>query len=198
MKSIARILEDFGAPQATHTPGLSEEELETIRLEAFENGYKAGWDDAARAARDEQGHIAADFGRNLQDLSFTYHEAHGHVLAAVKPLLEDIVQKILPDAARETLGLRVADQLEALAREKSAVPVEIAVAPDNLPILEGLTEQDFGFPLAIQGDDTLSDGQVFLRFGAEETEIDLGEVTEGIRAALAGFFAEQERKEDHG
>ncbi|PJE27392.1 flagellar assembly protein FliH [Pseudooceanicola antarcticus] len=198
MKSIARILEDFGAPRPTHAPGLSEEELETIRLEAFENGYKAGWDDAAKAARDEQGHIAADFARNLQDLSFTYHEAHGHVLSAVKPLLEDIVEKLLPDAARETLGLRVVDQLEALAREKSTVAVEISVAPDNLRLVEGLADQDFGFPVVMQGDDTLSEGQVFLRFGTEETEIDLGEVTEGIRGALAGFFAEQERKEDHG
>ena len=43
MKPIARILEDFGRPDATAPPGLSEEELETIRLEAFENGYKAGW-----------------------------------------------------------------------------------------------------------------------------------------------------------
>ncbi|MBR9762744.1 MAG: ABC transporter ATP-binding protein [Rhodobacteraceae bacterium] len=198
MKAIAHILEDFGAPRAIQAPGLSEEELETIRLEAFENGYKAGWDDAARAARDEQGHIAADLARNLQDLSFTYHEAHGHVLSAVKPLLEDIVGKLLPESMGDSLALRIIDQLQELARARATVEVEILVAPDNLPVLESLTEQDFGFPVAIRGDDTLSEGQVFLRFSEEETQIDLGEVSDGIRNALAGFFAQQERKEDHG
>ncbi|WP_010141302.1 FliH/SctL family protein [Oceanicola sp. S124] len=198
MKAITHILEDFGAPRVVQSPGLSEEELETIRLEAFENGYKAGWDDAARAARDEQGHIAADLARNLQDLSFTYHEAHGHVLGAVKPLLEDIVGKLLPESMGESLALRIIDQLQALARDKASVAVEILVAPDNLPVLETLAEQDFGFPVKILGDDTLPDGQVYLRFGEEETQIDLGEVSDGIRKALAGFFAEQERKQDHG
>ena len=65
-------------------------------------------------------------------------------------------------------------------------------------MVDGLAEQDFGFPVRVQSDDTLSDGQVFLRFGEEETEIDLGAVTDGIRDALAGFFAEQERMEHHG
>ncbi|PJE26658.1 hypothetical protein PSM7751_02789 [Pseudooceanicola marinus] len=198
MKPIARILEDFGRPDATAPPGLSEEELETIRLEAFENGYKAGWDDAAKAGREEQAHIGADLARNLQDLSFTYHEAHSHMLASVKPLLQEIVGKILPEAARDTLGLRVAEQLEALARERSATAVEISVAPENRAVVDGLAEQDFGFPVRVQSDDTLSEGQVFLRFGEEETEIDLGAVTDGIRDALAGFFAEQERMEHHG
>lgn len=198
MKPIVNILEDFSAPEATPDKGLSEEELETIRLEAFETGYKAGWDDAARAAKEEQSHITADFARNLQDLSFTYHEAHSQVLAAVKPLLEDIVDKILPETARETIGLRLKDQLEELARRKARQRVEITVAPANLPAVEALTEQDFGFPLVVAGDDTLSDGQVFLSLGEEETEIDLGEVTDGIRTALAGFFAEQERIEQHG
>lgn len=198
MKQIARILEDFGLPRAEATRGLSEEELETLRLEAFENGYQAGWEDASKAAREEQGHVAADFARNLQDLSFTYTEAQSQMLAAMKPLLDDIVDKILPETARETIGLRVKDQLDALARRRATQPVEVVAAPDNIAVIEQLTEQDFGFPLVVAADDTLSDGQVFLRFGEEETEIDLGEVTEGIRTALAGFFAEQERMQQHG
>ncbi|MGI3164019.1 ABC transporter ATP-binding protein [Pseudooceanicola sp. 200-1SW] len=198
MKPIVRLLEDFGRPEAVAAPGLSEDELETLRLEAFENGYKAGWDDAAKASQEEQAHIGADLARNLQDLSFTYHEAHSHMLSSVKTLLEEIVGKILPETARDTLGPRVAEQLETLARQRTAPAVEISVAPSNRGVIDGLAEQDFGFPVRVESDDTLSDGQVFLRFGEEETEIDLGEVTDGIRDALAGFFAEQERMESHG
>lgn len=199
MKQIASILEDFGAPQPRPAPpGLSEEELETIRLEAFENGYKAGWDDSSNAARDEQSHITADFARNLQDLSFTYHEAHSQVLAAIRPLLAEVIDKVVPELSRDSLGARVREELEALAQDRAGQPVELVVAPGNLATAEGLLDQDHGFPLQAVVDETLSEGQVFLRFGQEETEIDLNAVTEGIRQAVDGFFTEQERKVQHG
>ncbi|QPM91274.1 FliH/SctL family protein [Pseudooceanicola algae] len=199
MKQITRILEDFGASRTNApAPAMSDDELETIRLEAFENGYKAGWDDSSKAQREEQGHITADFARNMQDLSFTYHEAHSHVLAAIRPLLTDIIDTVVPELARETLALRVRDQLEELATRKAVQKVEIASAALHLPVIEALLEEDFGFPLIIAPDDTLSEGQVFLRFGEEETEIDLGAVTDGIRQAVEGFFTEQERKVQNG
>ncbi|QOL81874.1 FliH/SctL family protein [Pseudooceanicola spongiae] len=198
MKQIARILEDFGTPHMPTAPAMSDEELETIRLEAFENGYKAGWDDAAKALREEQSHITSDLARNLQDLSFTYTEAHSAVLAAIRPLMGDIIDKVVPELARETLGLRIKDELEQLAKRKASQRVEILVSPENLVTTEGLMAQDFGFPLAVVADDTLSEGQVFLRFDDEETEIDLNAVTEGIRQAVDGFFTEQERKIQNG
>jgi flagellar biosynthesis/type III secretory pathway protein FliH len=198
MKQIARILEDFGTPHLPTAPAMSDEELETIRLEAFENGYKAGWDDAAKALREEQSHITSDLARNLQDLSFTYTEAHSAVLAAIRPLMGDIIDKVVPELARETLGLRIKDELEQLAKRKASQRVEILVSPENLVTTEGLMSQDFGFPLAVVADDTLSEGQVFLRFDDEETEIDLNAVTEGIRQAVDGFFTEQERKIQNG
>jgi flagellar biosynthesis/type III secretory pathway protein FliH len=192
MKQIARILEDFGTPHLPTAPAMSDEELETIRPEAFENGYKAGWDDAAKALREEQSHITSDLARNLQDLSFTYTEAHSAVLAAIRPLMGDIIDKVVPELARETLGLRIKDELEQLAKRKASQRVEILVTT------EGLMSQDFGFPLAVVADDTLSEGQVFMRFDDEETEIDLNAVTEGIRQAVDGFFTEQERKIQNG
>ena len=97
------------------------------------------------------------------------------MLASVKPLLQEIVGKILPEAARDTLGLRVAEQLKALARERSATGRwRFRWPPKNRAVVDGLAEQDFGFPVRVQSDDTLSDGQVFLRFGEEETEIEPG------------------------
>ncbi|KAA2315585.1 ABC transporter ATP-binding protein [Pseudooceanicola sediminis] len=198
MKQIARILEDFGTAPLPAGPAMNEEELETIRLEAFENGYKAGWDDAAKALREEQSHIASDLARNLQDLSFTYTEAHSAVLSAIRPLMGDIIDKVVPDLARETLGLRIKTELEQMAKRKASQRVEILVAPDNLATTEGLMEEDFGFPLSVVPDDTLSEGQVFLRFDDEETEIDLNAVTDGIRQAVDSFFTEQERKIQNG
>ncbi|MBT9385872.1 ABC transporter ATP-binding protein [Pseudooceanicola sp. CBS1P-1] len=199
MRTMAQLLEDFSvAPRGDHAPGLSEEELETLRLEAFEKGYKAGWDDAARATREEQAHIGAEFARNLQDLAFTYTEAHSNVLNAVRPMLAEVIDKVVPLIAHETLGLRIRELLDHMLVDRASQKVELVAASQNVPLLEGLMAQDFGFPLELVADDTLSDGQVFLRFAEEETEIDLDSVTEGIRGAVSGFFTEQERRYQHG
>ena len=123
------ILEDFGAPAPRRAsqgkglaPGLAElatlaepgtgpaADAEAMKLEAFENGYRAGWEDATGAAASEQGHIAADLAQNLRDLSFTLAEAQVAVLAEMRPLLREIVAKLLPVAAHASLAGRIADE----------------------------------------------------------------------------------------
>ena len=72
---------------------------EDARLASFEDGYKAGWDDAIAAQDKETARIRADFARSLEDLGFTYTEAHRHVLNAIEPLLRDMVCKVMPRMA---------------------------------------------------------------------------------------------------
>mgnify|MGYP003515970463 CR=1 FL=1 len=50
------------------------------RLEAYEQGYRAGWEDAAAAHAEDQRRIRVDLARSLQALGFTYQEARAHVL----------------------------------------------------------------------------------------------------------------------
>lgn len=198
--SIAHLLEDFGsapAPAAT-AAGLSEEELESIRLEGFDNGYKAGWEDALKSEDEEKRRITGDFARNLSDLSFTYHEAHSHVMQSMVPLLQDLVDKVLPQAVRDTIGLRVVDQLSEMARQNGEQVIEIVTAPGDLDTVRALLDRDFGFPVTAEADDTLAEGQVFLRMANEERQIDMASVMTGIRDAVAGVLDETERTLRHG
>lgn len=53
MTSLSSYLEDFGTPVIGGGPAsVSDETLETERLEAFDKGYRAGWDDAIKAKTD--------------------------------------------------------------------------------------------------------------------------------------------------
>ena len=196
--SIAHLLEDFGTPTAAAPPPLSEVELESLRLEAFENGYKAGWEDAVRAGSEEQTRISEDFARNLQDLSFTYHEAHAQVMQSMGALLQDIVDTILPDAVRATIGARVVEQMNEMARDHGAQVIEIVTAPADAPAIAALLTRDFGFPVRTAQDDTLAEGQVFLRMAQDERQIDMDAVMTGIRQAVAGLLEESERTIRHG
>jgi len=191
--SIAHLLDDFGA-YARGTPvSITDVFLEEQRLEAFEKGYQAGWDDSVKSQLEESRRITADFSQNLQDLSFTYEEAYAAIMESLRPLLEQMIGAVLPRLGQETLAPRLIEILHDMARERGRQKVEIAAAPSDMTLLENLSEEMPDLPITLAEDASLSGGQVYLRFGETEQQIDLQDVLQGIDRALSGFF-EQNRK----
>ena len=201
MTSMTRVLEDFEASPAksdVSAIGLDENDIEGIRLESFESGYQAGWDDAIKAQSDDHGRISSAFAQHLQDLSFTYHEACSHTMNAMAPLLQEIANSLLPEAARSTLGQHIADQLTAMAKQIGTLDVVVAVAPDMVESVAPLMDADFGFPVRLEPDNTLSDAQADIRFGETEQQIDLNALVASIREAMEGFTYENRRQFANG
>lgn len=163
--------------------------IEEAKLAAYEQGYKAGWDDAAAAQSEDQGRIRADLARNLQQLSFTWQEARAHILKAVEPLLEEMVNRLLPETARETLAPMVLEQVMPMAEDLTDQPVALVLNPAVRPAVEALIEQATGLPMAIEEEPTLPEGQVYIRLGGAEAQVDLSRVTADIAAAVRGFFS---------
>jgi flagellar assembly protein FliH len=192
MTSLALYLEDFGTPISGHTAAvISDEMLETERLESFDKGYRAWWDDAIKAKSDEGAQFADGVAQSLQDLSFTYHEVHAQILSNLGPLFEEILQKMLPRLARETLGAHVADQLASMARDMGTVQIEIAVAPGTAGQVSQLVNGSGArLPITVVEDSDVPEGRADMRLGAKEVSIDLSDVivqiSEAVRAALQG------------
>lgn len=191
--AIADVLPDFSGV-APSRAGHSSGHLEEVRLQAFENGYNAGWEDAAKSIREEGGTIASEFAQNLSDLSFTYQEAYGHVLSCMRPLLEEIVSVVVPKLARDTIGLRVIEELSNLSGEQMSQPIHLNVAPTDAELIGQMVEAANAPPITIVPDDTLAQGQLHFRFGQNEKMIDLSTVQTGIAEAVSGFFDEQEKE----
>lgn len=162
--------------------------LEEARLASYDSGYAAGWEDAAAAQSGDQSRIRADLARNLQALSFTYQEARSHVLHALEPLLVEIVGKLLPALARETLGGIVLDTLMPMADGLADAPVTLVLNPAVRAAVEPLIAEATGLPLTIEEEPSLGEGQVYLRFGSLETRVDLDQAVAEIATALRGFF----------
>lgn len=190
--SIAHLLESFESFRNDDSPAIaiSELSLEEAKLEAFERGYKAGWDDATQAQTEDRQRVTGDFANNLQELGFTYHEAYSHLTRALKPVLDQIVTSVLPDIARKSLGPRIVEQLAELAQAEGRQQVEIVVSPANADLMRTLLEKDTGFPVALIEEASLGEGQAFLRFGETERHIDHDEVLSGISEAVDAFFHE--------
>ena len=178
---------------------LGQDEYEEAQLAAYDQGYTAGWDDAVAAQDAEVARLRADLGRNLQDLSFTYQEAHGHVLRTLEPLLQDMVTKILPAIARESIGHVVLDHLRPLARELAGAPIAIVANPANRAAIERRLIAEAGFPLSFEDEPSLGEGQVYLRLGEAESRVDLDGVIAAIAAAVSAFFRiEKHEERRHG
>ncbi|GAB4283153.1 MAG: flagellar biosynthesis protein [Roseovarius sp.] len=191
--SLQRLLENFADQTTAPAAAADEEAIEDLKLEAFETGYRAGWDDCARAQQDSRNRLSEDFARNIRDLSFTYHEAHAGFVAAMKPLIGQMVSAVLPELAHATLGARVAALIEKEIASHGRQPVVLTTAPDSAETLQGMLPAEPGFPIEIRQDETLAEGQVQLSIGHRvEREIHLGELLEGIRAATETFFAQTE------
>ncbi len=177
--------ERYSAPNTVVLDTLS---LEEAKLSAYDSGYAAGWEDAAAAQTNDQTRIGADLARNLQSLGFTYQEARMHVLRALEPLLQEMVGRLLPELARETLAPIVLDVLMPMAERMADAPVTLVLNPRARAAIEALLEQATGMPLTIVEESSLGEGQVYLRMGDAETQIDLDRATAEITAAVRGFF----------
>lgn len=209
MTALEDLLEDFGsisparggaarAEAAPQEPAFSEADLEGKKLEAFEKGYRAGWDDAVKSQSDDRTRISSAFGQHLQDLSFTYHEAYTQVMNAVTPLLNEMVSALMPALARETLGHHIVEQLQAMSREIGQMEVVIAVAPTRVEAIGPLLKSDFAFPIQLVPDDTLAEEQADIRFGETERQIDLSDLIASVAEAVEGFAHDNRRKMTHG
>ena len=189
--SVTHLLEDFGESRPGNELFMTDVMIEEQKLDSFEKGYQAGWDDSAKAQKDSSKQISQDFAQSIQDLSFTYQEAYTGFVTEMKPLMRQIVDTVLPKIAMDTLGLRISEMLEQELATHGAQPVRLATAPNSARTLSSLLPEGQAMPLDIEEDDTLAEGQVHLRFGTQsEREIDLQEVLDGISTAVDAFFQE--------
>lgn len=192
-------LEEF---ELESTPVAIDKESDSLteqdKLEAFEQGYKAGWDDSTSAQQQDQSRITADLESTLKDLSFTFHEARTHVLQGVEPLVYELVEKVLPAFAKEGLPKIVSDRLSSAFAELSDRPVILSVSPQTRPAVEVALPKDPGFPITIKEEPTLGDGQVFLNLGASEELLDLDESIRCVKKSIEEFFEINSRKQVNG
>jgi flagellar biosynthesis/type III secretory pathway protein FliH len=189
---------DTGEKPATATVVMQGSDLDEARLAAYEQGFTAGWDDATAAASDDQSRMRTELGRNLQALSFTFHEARTHVLRALAPLLEEMAGRLLPELARASLAPLVLETLMPLAETLAETPVAIVLNPAARPAVEALLHEATGLPFTLREEPTLGEGQVYLRLGDSETRIDLDRATAEITAAVRGFYELTHQERKHG
>ncbi|QUS35916.1 hypothetical protein [Falsirhodobacter algicola] len=176
-------LRSFDAEDAARL--ITTDELEEIRRAARAEGEAAGH--AAALAETAALHAAAAraLADTLSDWSFGYHEARQHILSQLGPVMEALLSRLLPEAARLTLVAHVADRLMPPLITATEAPLRIAVHPADRGCLDGLQTP---LPFLVMEDADLPRGAVRLPH-APETVIAPSRAAEEALAAIADFFA---------
>lgn len=188
-------LEDFSLQPPAGALGDPQAEIsDEARLATYEEGYKAGWDDAAKAEAQSQTRIAADLGQSLQDLSFTYHEARAHILQGIAPLLRLMAEKVLPKLARDHFAESILEVVQREVDTASRHPLELVINPINREGLAHLLGDEQVLPLTVVDEPTLGQGQAYLRGATGEHEIDIDLVLSEIETAVAAFLSESQKQ----
>lgn len=194
--SIIHLLEDFA--EITALPSNNAQKAEDAELlDSFEQGYKAGWEDAVRAKSEEKAHVSSELARNLQDLSFTYHEAHTAILAELAPVMEQAVMAAVPEIARASFGTHIATELSRLTSQGDDGAIVISVAADDLNAVSDIIPDQTWPKLEIVSDSALSPGQAHLSFSGKERQIDINEIVETVRQAFSGFVQQAREESNH-
>lgn len=184
------ILEDFGA-DATPVSQTPQSLLpEDQRLSAFEDGYKAGWDDANKADSDARTRISADLEKNLQELSFTFHEARAHIIGNIAPLLRAMAETVLPTVAQAKFADTILETVNQCLETAGDAPLTLTVNPLDRVTIETVLPENGPLPVTITEQNSLAQGQVFFKVGAQETVVDMAALLSEISASVDAFLAE--------
>ena len=185
-------------PDGSVQPLVQASALEDAKITSFEQGYTAGWDDAVAAQETDQLRIRSDLARNLQSLAFSFQEARAHVLQAIRPLILEMTNRLLPEMAREALAPTVLETLMPMADEMADTPLTLILNPNVRAQVQSLLDQATGLPMVIEEEPSLSEGQVYIRFGTSETKVDLAQATADITQAVRAFFSLTNEEKPHG
>ncbi|MDX5349698.1 MAG: flagellar biosynthesis protein [Paracoccaceae bacterium] len=185
-------------PDGGMQPLVEASALEEAKMAAYEQGYSAGWEDASAAQQGDQTRIRADLARSLQSLSFTFQDARSHVLQAIRPLILEMTARLLPEVAREALAPTVLEALMPLAEEMGDTPLTLVLNSAVRERVEGLVARAVGLPVVIEEEDSLGEGQVYIRLGPQEITVDLTRVTQDITTAVRAFFNLSVEDTSHG
>lgn len=182
-------LEVFETPETPDSPALlMPEEIEDLRLNAYERGYVAGWDDGGKQTDADESTRRATIERRIEQLNFTYHEARGHLLKAIEPLIGAIVSCVVPAAARASVVPLAIEQLMPLAHAATEVPITLRISTGDRIAYETAFAGLILPPIDLVETGDLAQGQAEFTFGALETHIDLTHAAEAVRRAVTSFY----------
>lgn len=188
-------LEDFAAPDIAVAEPPATFDTAGLKQEAFDSGYKDGWNDAFAEARTEESKARTAIAASLQEMGFTYFEARQHIMGSFKPLITSMVEAVLPQVSQAALVPLIQQEMEKLAQMVEP-PIQILCAAANEQELRAMVEECSTVPFEVQVEPTLLPSQVQLQFADGFSAIDTEATIARIKQTIEEFFAPDQLNAD--
>jgi flagellar assembly protein FliH len=167
-------------------------------LQAFENGYQSGWQDATTAHGAEQERVLSELAQNFQDMQFTYHEARSKLLISLRPIATVMLEKLLPGVSREALRSNLTEQINEVLTQSTEDSIEINVSPESLSAVQGIMDAQKDLSFIIKENANLGAAQADLRSSQLERHIDIEDMCERISQTLTAFVQQSSSEVSYG
>ncbi|GAA6208928.1 flagellar biosynthesis protein [Cognatishimia sp. WU-CL00825] len=190
--TIGHLLQEFQGPRA-QVSDLSG----APNSAAYEDGFKAGWEDAMAANAQDKTALSATLASNLRDLAFTFFEARSATLENLDEMVDVMVAKALPEIARATLGLRLAQLLRGLSHQGEDAEIELCANAGDVAAIQAIMTDVPGVALGVVADPKLPEGCVQWRIQDQEHQLDIESLISEINTAVRGFLHEMKKEKRH-
>lgn len=178
------MFEDFsGFSQEAIEEETPEIDIEAVKLESYEKGYKSGWDDAVNQAADEHRDIGEELSRNLREARLTYEEAREEILSGVSTLLHEVIGTLLPSLLPEAVASAATIALDELS-SKSADAISVSLSSSDFETTRSLLTENTESELSFLLEPALASGQARITLGEREVFIDVARLTETLSESL--------------
>ncbi len=202
----ALTLEDFGQPEGRPDPSSDlpfpvpdapsatpadavQQEAETTGLDAFEQGYRSGWDDCIANETEERRRIGADLGVALSEISLSAETIRRELLASIAPVLDGIAAQLLPRMASEAVAPVVMEEIRAIVSGQGPMTLEVLASPQKCATIESLIQTATELAVTVVPEPAFAEGQVSIRFGDQRRDIDLSDAAARMADLIRTFAA---------
>ncbi len=164
------------------------ESFEALRDSAYNEGVKSGAAATSRAFEEQKIRTLTPILEALNDISFTQVEANRAMLKSMRPMVEKLVETVLPASAHQGFGAEVTALLVKAYEKAPAARIIISVAPDAVAAIHSFlatAKADF----SVEPDPALNELQARVDWQGGYDQLDLDAAITDVRAAIDTFFS---------
>ncbi len=165
--------------------------LDSLRSEARALGYQEGFDAAQKqldAARIES---TKSLVAELDSISLTQEQARKAVLETLQPLIESMVDIVLPTISSAAITELVSTQIMILARRGIDQPLELRCAPENAEETRGIIADmsELSVSVTVYPDPAISGSDIVIQSAHQEVQIVPEAALLSLKKSIVSFYS---------
>ena len=163
----------------------------------YQDGYDEGYAAGLQAASAAAATLNEECAQALTSIDFTYAEACKQTLDALAPLLQDIVDKVLPHCVENGFANQLSEMLAAAAQQDGSKALTVHVHPTQHAAVTQAAASTVA-QIDVHADPALTEHAAMIKNGRTETLLDMDRLLSAITETMRAIHHIENRTDAHG